>query len=97
MKVDERTRETTRALNVAELGIGCNPKITQSIGYILTDEKVVGSVHLAFGNNFSYGGTSRSAMHWDFVTVPRVTMVARMEDGAERTVIKRGRLAKARG
>jgi aminopeptidase len=96
-EVDEKTRRTTRALNVAELGIGCNPKITDSIGYILTDEKVVGSVHVAFGNNYSYGGTSRSAMHWDFVTAPKISMVASLEDGGERTVMRNGRLAKSRG
>jgi len=96
MKIDQQTRGTQRTLNIAELGIGCNPKITQSIGYILTDEKVVGSVHIAFGNNFSYGGTSKSSMHWDFVTVPRVTMVAELEDGGERTVMKNGKLVKSR-
>jgi len=40
-----------RTYNVAELGIGCNPEITRAIGYILTDEKIIGSVHLAFGFN----------------------------------------------
>jgi len=96
MKIDQQTRKTQRTLNIAELGIGCNPKVTQSIGYILTDEKVVGSVHVAFGNNFSYGGTSKSSMHWDFVTVPSATMVAELEDGGERTVMKNGKLARSR-
>jgi aminopeptidase len=63
-----------RTLNVAELGIGCNPAIDKAIGYILTDEKLSGSIHLAFGSNLSYGGTSKSCMHWDFVTDPSVTM-----------------------
>jgi aminopeptidase len=94
MRVDEQTRTKIRTLNVAELGIGCNPKITKSIGYILTDEKVVGSVHVAFGNNYSYGGTSKSAMHWDFVTGPKITMVANLEDGGERTVMKNGKLSR---
>jgi aminopeptidase len=94
MKIDEQTRTKIRTLNVAELGIGCNPKITNSIGYVLTDEKVVGSVHVAFGNNYSYGGTSKSAMHWDFVTMPRITMVANLEGGGERTVMKDGKLSR---
>ncbi|MFX1487711.1 MAG: aminopeptidase, partial [Promethearchaeota archaeon] len=46
-----------RTCNVGELGIGCNPVITKSIGYILTDEKINGSVHVAFGFNKSFGGT----------------------------------------
>lgn len=95
MKVDAETQKEIRTLNVGELGIGCNPKITKAIGYILTDEKIVGSAHIAFGSNFSYGGTSKSAMHWDFVTVPKVTLVARMKDGSERTVIKNGKMARS--
>jgi len=65
-----------RTTNIAELGIGCNPAIDKAIGYILTDEKVEGSVHIAFGSNLGYGGTSKSCMHWDFVTDPSVTIVA---------------------
>ncbi len=92
LRVDEKTQKRLRTLNVAELGIGCNPRITKAIGYTLTDEKIVGSAHLAFGSNFSYGGTSKSAMHWDFVTVPKVTLAAHTDDGSERIVIKNGKL-----
>jgi len=92
MKIDEGSQEEVRTLNVAELGIGTNPKITKAIGYILTDEKIIGSAHVAFGSNYSYGGTSKSAIHWDFVTVPEVTIVARMEDGSETTVMKNGKV-----
>lgn len=92
-KVDEATQDTVRTLNVAELGIGCNPKITKAIGYVLTDEKIIGSAHVAFGSNFSYGGTSKSSMHWDFVTVPKVTMIARGKEIEDRVVIDGGRIA----
>ncbi len=92
MKVDESTQEEVRTLNVAELGIGCNPMITKAIGYVLTDEKIGGSAHVAFGSNFSYGGTSKSSMHWDFVTVPKATIVAELSGGEKRTVIDAGKL-----
>ncbi len=92
LKVDQQTQTEVRTLNIAEIGIGVNPRINRAIGYILTDEKIIGSVHLALGSNFSYGGTSKSAMHWDFVTVPKVTMVARKEDGSETTIMSRGKL-----
>jgi len=92
IRIDEGTRKRVRTLNLAEIGIGCNPRITRSIGCILTDEKISGSVHVAFGDNFAYGGTSRSILHWDFVTVPKVTMVATMPDGTESKVIQNGRI-----
>jgi len=70
----DKKEEEVRTTNIAELGIGCNPAIDKAIGYILTDEKLGGSVHVAFGSNFSYGGTSKSSMHWDFVTHPSATI-----------------------
>ena len=81
-----------RTYNVAELGIGCNPEITKAIGYILTDEKINGSVHLAFGFNKSFGGTSASQMHWDFVTAPKVNMIVEYADGSKKVVMEKGKL-----
>lgn len=54
------------AYAVAELGIGTNDsaKIT---GKILEDEKVLGTAHIAFGNNKSYGGVIDVPIHLDGV------------------------------
>ena len=49
---------------VAELGIGTNPAATLS-GSILEDEKVVGTAHVAFGANTSFGGTNDCSVHID--------------------------------
>jgi aminopeptidase len=73
IEIDKKEREV-RTTNIAELGIGCNPAIDKAIGYILSDEKLIGSVHVAFGNNLGYGGTSKSCMHWDFVSNPSATI-----------------------
>jgi len=73
LEIDKEERQI-RTTNIAELGIGCNPAIDKAIGYILTDEKLGGSVHVAFGSNQGYGGTSNSCMHWDFVTDPSATI-----------------------
>lgn len=81
-----------RTYNVAELGIGCNPEITQAIGYILTDEKIIGSVHLAFGFNKSFGGTSASQMHWDFVTAPKANISVEYMDGSKKLIMEAGKL-----
>lgn len=58
------------AFNLAELGIGCNPsaKIT---GYVLEDEKVFGTVHMAFGDNSTIGGVVQAGIHIDgIITEP---------------------------
>ena len=52
--------------NVAELGIGTNymAKIT---GNVLEDEKVLGTCHIAFGNNKHFGGKVDVPFHVDVV------------------------------
>ena len=70
----ERSQEIITRLNkagscawkVAELGIGLNPK-AKITGNILEDEKVVGTVHIALGNNLSYGGDNDVPLHLDGV------------------------------
>jgi len=54
------------AYNVAELGIGTNDKAIVT-GAILEDEKVMGTVHIALGNNISMGGTCDVGIHLDGV------------------------------
>jgi len=49
--------------NIAELGIGCNPKAVVT-GNILEDEKVSG-LHIAYGMNSQFGGKVKSDMHQD--------------------------------
>jgi aminopeptidase len=79
-----------RTYNVAELGIGCNPEITTAIGYILTDEKINGSVHVAFGFNKMMGGTSVSQLHWDFVTAPKANITVEYIDGTKKKIMDNG-------
>lgn len=52
---------------LGELGIGTNHEVHVPTGCILLDEKVYGSIHLAIGENRSYGGVNRSSCHWDMV------------------------------
>jgi leucyl aminopeptidase (aminopeptidase T) len=52
------------AYNVAELGVGCNPK-ARLIGNPLEDEKVVGTVHVALGDNSTIGGNVQAGIHLD--------------------------------
>lgn len=50
--------------NVAEFGIGTNDKAILT-GLIIEDEKVMGTIHIAFGDNKSMGGSVRVASHLD--------------------------------
>lgn len=53
---------------IGELGIGTNP-MARVTGVILEDEKVYGSVHVAFGTNTSFGGALKASSHIDCVTL----------------------------
>ncbi|RMH65764.1 MAG: aminopeptidase [Calditrichaeota bacterium] len=55
-------------LVVAELGVGTNESATIS-GLILEDEKVFGTIHIAFGNNISMGGHNNVGIHLDGVVL----------------------------
>jgi aminopeptidase len=56
------------ARRLGELGIGCNPGITRSMGNPYFDEKIDGTVHLALGFGFpQFGGQNESSVHWDIV------------------------------
>lgn len=53
-----------RNATLGELGIGTNEKAVLC-GIILEDEKVYGTVHIAFGTNVSFGGTVKADCHMD--------------------------------
>lgn len=54
------------AYNIAELGIGTNDAAKIS-GNVLEDEKVLGTAHIALGNNLYYGGHVDVPIHTDGV------------------------------
>ncbi|MFQ5815934.1 MAG: aminopeptidase, partial [Candidatus Hydrothermarchaeaceae archaeon] len=50
--------------NIAEIGLGTNLK-ARLIGNVLEDEKVMGTVHVALGDNHTFGGKIKSEVHLD--------------------------------
>jgi len=54
--------------NLAELGIGTNEAATMT-GNVLEDEKILGSVHIAFGASAGIGGNVSVPVHLDFVVL----------------------------
>jgi len=62
------------ARNVAELGVGTNDRAIVT-GNILEDEKILGTVHVAFGNNVSMGGSVDVPFHVDGIVLnPTLTL-----------------------
>lgn len=60
------------AYKIAEFGIGTNPKAIVS-GIVLEDEKVLGTVHFALGNDLTYNGTNDVPIHLDgVITKPTI-------------------------
>ncbi len=53
-------------LNLAELGVGTNDKANIT-GLVLEDEKILGTVHVAFGASAGIGGTVSVPIHLDVV------------------------------
>jgi leucyl aminopeptidase (aminopeptidase T) len=69
-KILDKSGRDARA--VAEFGIGTNYK-AKLTGLILEDEKVFGTIHIAFGNNITMGGRISVSSHLDgLVTEPDV-------------------------
>ncbi|MEW6145281.1 MAG: aminopeptidase [Thermodesulfobacteriota bacterium] len=73
------------AFNLAELGIGTHD-MALITGSVLEDEKAIGTIHIAFGDNKSMGGTVRVASHLDGVVMKPTVAV----DGE--LIMKEGKL-----
>ncbi len=68
-ELEEAFEEFPCSRSIAEFGFGTNPEATL-IGNVLQDEKVLGTVHIAFGDNSSYVDDDRvnpCDIHWDTV------------------------------
>lgn len=84
-KLDERKENA----NIAELGIGTNAKAKRPDN-ILESEKILGTIHVAFGDNSSFGGSVKTPFHQDFVFF-KPTVVLIDKDGTRTTLMKEGK------
>jgi len=69
--------------NIAEIGIGTNPK-AKLTGVTLEDEKVLGTAHVALGNNMSFDGKIAVHCHFDGVLLQPTLVI----DG--KTIVEKG-------
>ncbi len=74
-----------KSRKVAEFGIGTN-KMAHLSGYALEDEKALGTIHVALGNDLSFGGNNNVPIHLDAV-IYKASLVI---DG--RKILENGRL-----
>jgi leucyl aminopeptidase (aminopeptidase T) len=66
------------ARTLGEFGVGTNPGARVS-GVVLEDEKVLGTIHIALGSNFDFGGRIKAPVHLDgVVTKPNVYVDGRL-------------------
>jgi leucyl aminopeptidase (aminopeptidase T) len=76
--------------NIAELGIGTNDKASRPDN-ILESEKIFGTIHIALGDNSSFGGTVRTSFHQDFVFFrPSLNLISK--NGKKKILLKNGKL-----
>lgn len=89
--LEEKFNRNDLNRNIAELGIGTNDRATRPDN-ILEAEKILGTIHIALGDNSSFGGTVTTPFHEDFVFYgPTVTAV--MPDGATELILNKGKLS----
>ncbi|VAX32723.1 Leucyl aminopeptidase (aminopeptidase T) [hydrothermal vent metagenome] len=89
----ERIAERRENANIAEIGIGTNDRAVRPDN-ILESEKILGTIHVALGDNSSFGGKVKTPFHQDFVFF-RPTVVLIFRDSSEETLMKDGKLSRS--
>jgi leucyl aminopeptidase (aminopeptidase T) len=82
--------EDSNCRNIAELGIGTNDKASRPDN-VLEAEKILGTIHIALGDNSGFGGVVSAPFHEDYVFY-QPTLTAIMADGSEQVIIANGLL-----
>jgi leucyl aminopeptidase (aminopeptidase T) len=82
--LEQKFAENRSNRNIAELGIGTNDRATRPDN-VLEAEKILGTIHVALGDNSGFGGTVSTPFHEDFVCYsPTLTAV---DASGNRTVL----------
>lgn len=89
-RLEAKFAEDVNCRNIAELGIGTNDKASRPDN-VLEAEKILGTIHIALGDNTGFGGVVSAPFHEDYVFY-RPTLTAIMADGSENIIISDGLL-----
>jgi len=89
-RLEAKFAENPNCRNLAELGIGTNDKASRPDN-VLEAEKILGTIHLALGDNTGFGGIVAAPFHEDYVFYqPTLTLI--MPDGSQEIIIDNGQL-----
>lgn len=88
-RLEQKFAESSANRNVAELGIGTNDRATRPDN-ILEAEKILGTIHIALGDNSGFGGTVSTPFHEDYVFY-RPTLTAVSVEGSKKVLILDGK------
>ncbi len=87
----KKLSERRENANIAELGIGTN-EMAKRPDNILESEKILGTIHIALGDNSSFGGKVSTPFHQDFVFFkPTVTLIDK--NGSKELLMKEGKFS----
>ncbi len=89
-KLEAKFAESDKNRNIAELGIGTNDRASRPDN-ILEAEKILGTIHIALGDNSGFGGEVQTPFHEDYVFY-RPTLTAVAADGTRETLLRDGKL-----
>lgn len=87
-RLETKFSENANCRNIAELGIGTNDKASRPDN-VLEAEKILGTIHIALGDNTGFGGVVSAPFHEDYVFY-QPTLTAIMTDGSEQVIINNG-------
>ncbi len=87
--LEEVFKRYDNARVIAEFGVGTNPGAKKPDN-VLEAEKILGTVHIAIGDNHTFGGINRVSFHTDYVVFePQVIIGGK---GWQKKLLEKGRL-----
>jgi leucyl aminopeptidase (aminopeptidase T) len=87
--IEDIFKRMPEARYIAEFGVGTNPKAKRADN-ILEAEKILGTIHIAIGDNHTFGGTNRVSFHTDYVVFQPTVVIG--GKGWEKKLLERGKL-----
>ena len=89
--IEDIFKRMPEARYIAEFGVGTNPKASRPDN-LLEAEKILGTVHIAIGDNHTFGGLNKVGFHTDYVVFKPTVLIGGR--GWEKKLLLKGKLQK---